>query len=71
LVRQAQAGDSAAFRALLKRDYGLVYKVAYAWCGRREDAQDIAQEVCLALARDLAGFRFQSSFTSWLGFDPP
>ncbi len=44
----------------------MIYKVAYKWCGKREDAEDIAQNVCVKLPEKLAGFRAEASFTSWL-----
>ncbi len=66
LVKAAQSGSSSAFEALLERHYGMMFKVAFKWCGQREDAEDIAQEVCMKLARVLPGFGFESSFTTWL-----
>jgi len=66
LVRQAAAGDAAAFARLAEGHYLMVYKIAYKWCGRREDAEDIAQDVFVKLPEKLAGFRGEASFTSWL-----
>jgi len=66
LIRLAAAGDAAAFARLCEGYYMTVYKIAYKWCGRREDAEDIAQEVFVKLPEKLAGFRFESSFSSWL-----
>lgn len=66
LIRRAKAGDEVAFRALLELHYGLIYKVAFAWCGCREDAQDVAQEVCLLLARRIGSYRGNAPFTTWL-----
>lgn len=66
LVRQAAAGDAEAFSRLVEEHYMLIYKVAYKWCGRREDAEDIAQEVCMKLPEKLASFRGDAKFTSWL-----
>lgn len=66
LVRQAQAGDSAAFRALLEAHYDDIYRLAFRKVGAVPDAQDIAQEVCLILAEKLGGFRHQATFRSWL-----
>lgn len=42
-----------------------------AWClrwtgGRSEEAADLAQEVFLRAQQKLAGFRFESAFTTWL-----
>lgn len=66
LLRQAAGGDAAAFARLAEEHYLLVYKVAYKWCGRRENAEDIAQDVFMKLPEKLAGFRGEASFTSWL-----
>lgn len=66
LIRAAQNGDKAAFEALLRAHYHSMYKMAYQWCGNREMAQDVVQDACIKVARHLAGFRFQASFTSYL-----
>lgn len=66
LIQQAQSGDASAFEALLERHYDTLFKFAFKWCGNREDAEDVAQQACIKLARGLAQFRFESSFTSWL-----
>ncbi len=44
----------------------MIYRVAYKWAGRREDAEDIAQNVCMKLPEKLAGFRGEADFSSWL-----
>ncbi len=66
LIRQAAAGDATAFRRLAECHYMLVYKIAYKWCGRREDAEDIAQEVFIKLPEKLGLFRGEAGFTTWL-----
>ena len=66
IVRRAQSGDRAAFSMLVERHYGLMFKVAWQWCGVREDAEDIAQECAIKLARQVGAFRFESAFTTWL-----
>ena len=66
LVELSVAGDAKAFECLVKRHYLTVYKVSYKWCGVREDAEDIAQEVFLKLARKLKTFGRKSSFRTWL-----
>jgi RNA polymerase sigma-70 factor (ECF subfamily) len=43
-----------------------MFKVAWQWCGTREDAEDIAQEAAIKLANNIAGFMFESAFTTWL-----
>ncbi|WP_136659495.1 RNA polymerase sigma factor [Nitratireductor sp. XY-223] len=66
LAKSAAEGDSASFQALLERHYDSIYTIAYRYCGAREDAEDIAQEVCVALVRKLPTYRAQSKFRTWL-----
>ncbi len=66
LVRLAKDGDSAAFENLVERNYMLVYKISYKWCGTKEDAEDITQDVFMKLARSIQGFKESSSFKTWL-----
>ena len=66
LVARARSGNRSAFATLIDRHYGFVFAVAYRWCANRADAEDIAQEVCIKLARALKGFRGEGKFTTWL-----
>jgi RNA polymerase sigma-70 factor (ECF subfamily) len=66
LIKQAQAGDAQAFECLLESHYDTIFRFAFKWCGNRDDAEDIAQQACVKLARGLGQYRFESSFTSWL-----
>lgn len=66
LVGQAQQGDRAAFGRLVERHYAFVYRVAYRWCGRKADAEDIAQEVCVRLGKAIRDYRGGGAFTTWL-----
>ncbi len=66
LAAQAQAGDREAFAALVERHYDFIYRVAYRFTGRREDAEDVAQDVCARLGRAVKSYRGGSAFTTWL-----
>jgi RNA polymerase sigma factor (sigma-70 family) len=66
LVGRAVGGDSSMFECLVNRHYMLVYRVAYKWCGIRENAEDITQEVFVKLARAIHGFKGGSAFRTWL-----
>ena len=66
LARRAMAGDRDAFAELVVRHYDFIHRVACKWLGRREDAEDIAQEVCIKLASVLKTFDSRSAFSSWL-----
>ena len=66
LIRRAQAGDVEAFCRLAREYERRVYALALHYCRRAEDAEDLSQEVWLRAFRSLAGFRFESSFHTWL-----
>lgn len=66
LVAQAKAGDRAAFAELVERHYDFIFRTACKWSGKRSDAEDIAQEVCIKLASALASFDGRAAFSSWL-----
>jgi RNA polymerase sigma-70 factor (ECF subfamily) len=65
LVQLSLGGDARAFEHLVKRHYMSAYTVSYKWCGIKEDAEDIAQEVVVKLARKLKTFGQRSSFKTW------
>jgi len=66
LVDRARNGDATAFEHLVERHYAAIYRTAYRWCRHREDAEDIAQDVFLKVARKLMTFAGRSSFKTWL-----
>ena len=66
LVNRSLGGDAFAFEHLVKRHYQSVYRLSYKWCGVKEDAEDIVQEVFVKLARKLNAFGQRSAFKTWL-----
>src|SRR5580765_3599231 len=66
LLDRARAGDQAAFGRLIDLHQRVVYRTALAALGRREDAEDAAQEAFIQAWRHLPGFRGASSFRTWL-----
>ena len=66
LVAGAVAGDRAAFSSLVERHYARMHRVAWRLTGSTHDAEDLVQEVCLALAGKLRSFRAESLFSTWL-----
>lgn len=66
LIYDAQNGNRDSFALLVERHYRFMFKVAWQWCGAKEDAEDIAQEAAIKLARHIGDFRFESAFTTWL-----
>ena len=66
IIERAQQGDSSAFESLLTLYYDTLYRVALRWSGDRSDAEDIAQEAAIKLARNIKQYRFQSQFSTWI-----
>ncbi|MBX3568575.1 MAG: RNA polymerase sigma factor [Rhizobiaceae bacterium] len=66
LVGLARGGDADAFGRLVERHYDFIYRVAYRWCGRKADAEDVAQEVCVRLGTAIQVYRGAAAFTTWL-----
>ncbi len=66
LIGRARGGDRGAFGRLVERHYGFVYRAAYRWCGRKADAEDIAQDVCVRLGKAIRDYQGSGAFTTWL-----
>jgi RNA polymerase sigma-70 factor (ECF subfamily) len=66
LAAGAQRGDREAFRRLVERHYDFVFRLARRQLGSPADAEDVAQDVCVALVHKLGQFRGRSRFTTWL-----
>ena len=66
LAKRAAAGDSKAFELL----YNAYFKPIYRFCAwqthSQEDAEDITQQVMIAVAESVGSFRGQSSFKNWV-----
>lgn len=67
LVLAASEGDAAALDDLLRHHYGRVYALCRRMTGNDADAADAAQNALIAIARGLAGGRFdgRSRFSTW------
>lgn len=66
-AREVPGEASQALDVLFRRHHRRVAAWCLRWCrGREHDAADLAQEVFLRAQEKLAGFRFESSFTTWI-----
>ncbi len=66
LVRRAQAGDLAAYEALLRSHQQRVFAVVGGILRRREDIEDVAQQVFIKAYFSLGRFDLRSAFGTWL-----
>ena len=63
---KARDGDLESFEVIYNAVSGFVYNVALRIVNNREDAEEVTQEVFLLIYSELKGFRFESSFTTWV-----
>jgi RNA polymerase sigma-70 factor (ECF subfamily) len=66
LAERAIAGDVGAFDALVTGYADRVFGVAYRILGDRAEAEDLAQEVFVALYHSLKTFRGESRLSTWI-----
>jgi RNA polymerase sigma-70 factor (ECF subfamily) len=66
LVQRLQAGDAEAFDTLFRQHFPKVYRQAVHLVGTVVEAEEVAQEVFLAVYEKAHTFRGASSFTTWL-----
>lgn len=66
LLRRAQQGDEMAFAELVRRRQTAVFNVAYRLLGRRQDAEDAAQEAFLRAYQALDRFDVSRPFAPWI-----
>jgi RNA polymerase sigma-70 factor (ECF subfamily) len=66
LIRAAQQGDAVAFEQLIQQYDRAVLRLTVHLTGSQEDGQDIYQEAFLRAYMNLARFRFECSFYTWI-----
>lgn len=66
LVSRARQGDFRSFEELFERHRSLVYRYSYQMCPRRDDAEDMVQEVFVRAYQNLHRYRDEAKFTTWL-----
>jgi RNA polymerase sigma-70 factor (ECF subfamily) len=66
LVRRAQGGDKAAYEELLRTHQQRVFAVVGGILRRREDVEDVAQQVFIKAYFSLRQFDLRSAFGTWL-----
>src|SRR5512140_1632477 len=66
VVRQVQAGDRDAFRALVERHSRTVFRLAFRMTGNEQDAEEVVQETFLRAYKALDSFESRANFSTWL-----
>jgi len=65
-IREAQAGNAAAFEHLYQLHGRRVYALCLRMVNNPADAEDLMQEAFLQLFRKIGTFRGESAFSTWL-----
>jgi RNA polymerase sigma-70 factor (ECF subfamily) len=65
-IRRAQRGEREAFSALVERYQRRVLLLVYHLVRRRDEAEDIAQEIFIKAFRAIRSYNFRASFGAWL-----
>ena len=66
LVRRFREGDRAAYAEIVRRYQDRVFTLCLRWMGDREVAEEVAQDVFLALFKSLHSFRGDSQLSTWV-----
>ena len=66
LISAVQLGDLTAYRRLYEIHVGMVYGLASRLLKDRAAAEDVTQEVFVKVWKDIAAFRGESKFSTWL-----
>jgi RNA polymerase sigma-70 factor (ECF subfamily) len=66
IVRECLEGRPGAWETLMRMYAKKVFSMAYQFCGRREEAEDLTQEIFLKLYHSLPKYDFSRNFTAWL-----
>lgn len=67
LVKATVEGDPQAFEEIVERYQRLVFNIVYHYMGRRNEVEDLAQEVFLKVFRALDTFDATRPLKSWIG----
>jgi RNA polymerase sigma-70 factor (ECF subfamily) len=60
------SGDRAALDRLILRHKDRVFNLCYRLLGDYSEAEECAQETFIKVFRSIGGFRFESSFSTWI-----
>ncbi len=66
LVLLSQKGDPGAFEMLIQHHQRMIHTLTFRMTGSTADAEDLAQETFLRAYAQLATFRGQAKFSTWL-----
>lgn len=66
LIHSILSGNTIAFKELMEKYQGMVFRTAMGFVHSKEDAEDITQEIFIKVFQTLSGFKGDSEFSTWL-----
>ncbi len=67
LVQRCRGGDEAAWRELVARHTARVFRLAYRFVGRADEAEDLTQDIFVKVFQSLDRYReSEGAFSTWL-----
>jgi RNA polymerase sigma-70 factor (ECF subfamily) len=65
-IRRVQHGEREAFGPLVERYQARIFSIVFHLVRRRDEVEDLAQEIFFKAFRAIRSYNFQSSFATWL-----
>ncbi len=65
-ILRSKSGDTVAYGRIVRATRSYALRLAYRLLGRKEEAEDIAQEAFIRIWNNLSRFDHQKKFTTWL-----
>lgn len=65
-IKRAQQGEPEAFGPLVHKYQQRVFSLVFHLVRRRDEVEDLAQEIFIKAFRAIRSYNFQSSFATWL-----
>jgi len=65
-IRRTQRGDGDAYALLIERYQRRTFSLVYRMVGRREEVEEVAQEVFVKAFLAIGSYHFEASFGTWL-----
>jgi RNA polymerase sigma-70 factor (ECF subfamily) len=65
-IKRVQGGEQELFGFLVERHQRRVFSIIYHLVRRRDEVEDIAQEIFFKAFQAIRGYNFESSFATWL-----
>lgn len=66
IIEKVLKGDHSAYAVLVHRYQNLVFTIALRYVKKREDAEEVAQDIFVKAFRSMADFKGSSKFSTWL-----